>query len=103
MPVTPSGMKTIDIIRPLDKDFFFSSMRRHTRWTGDWSSDVCSSDLLDNASWVNVRLNRTLYVNGKPAVQFNLSLTQDALSSGNEQKVIRATEDLGAKKHDIIM
>src|SRR6266581_2868473 len=27
--------------------FFFSSRRRHTRWTGDWSSDVCSSDLVD--------------------------------------------------------
>src|SRR6266487_3161532 len=27
--------------------FFFSSRRRHTRWTGDWSSDVCSSDLDD--------------------------------------------------------
>src|SRR5690348_18298628 len=26
---------------------FFSSRRRHTRWTGDWSSDVCSSDLAD--------------------------------------------------------
>src|SRR5690348_17434635 len=25
--------------------FFFSGRRRHTRWTGDWSSDVCSSDL----------------------------------------------------------
>src|SRR5713226_7879260 len=23
----------------------FSSRRLHTRWTGDWSSDVCSSDL----------------------------------------------------------
>src|SRR6266446_2540372 len=32
--------------------FFFSSRRRHTRLQGDWSSDVCSSDLarwLDNA------------------------------------------------------
>src|SRR5690348_17664827 len=28
-----------------DSVFFFSSRRRHTRWTGDWSSDVCSSDL----------------------------------------------------------
>src|SRR5438876_5604672 len=28
--------------------FFFSSRRRHTIWTGDWSSDVCSSDLLDD-------------------------------------------------------
>src|SRR5574337_472797 len=26
--------------------FFFSSRRRHTRLSGDWSSDVCSSDLL---------------------------------------------------------
>src|SRR5437867_10575846 len=26
--------------------FFFSSRRRHTRSYGDWSSDVCSSDLI---------------------------------------------------------
>src|SRR5207248_8077689 len=26
--------------------FFFSSRRRHTRSYGDWSSDVCSSDLM---------------------------------------------------------
>src|SRR5256885_11806296 len=28
--------------------FFFSSRRRHTRLQGDWSSDVCSSDLFEN-------------------------------------------------------
>src|SRR5690606_19978943 len=28
--------------------FFFSSRRRHTRFSRDWSSDVCSSDLLEN-------------------------------------------------------
>src|ERR1022692_4971520 len=27
--------------------FFFASRRRHTRLQGDWSSDVCSSDLID--------------------------------------------------------
>src|SRR6266446_10945666 len=32
--------------------FFFSSRRRHTRLQGDWSSDVCSSDL---ASWPRCR------------------------------------------------
>src|SRR6266508_3972824 len=26
--------------------FFLSSRRRHTTWPRDWSSDVCSSDLL---------------------------------------------------------
>src|SRR5699024_11816183 len=29
--------------------FFFSSRRRHTRSKRDWSSDVCSSDLLGDA------------------------------------------------------
>src|SRR5437763_11601251 len=32
--------------------FFFSSRRRHTRYIGDWSSDVCSSDLIAGMSWV---------------------------------------------------
>src|SRR5690606_39647800 len=29
--------------------FFFSSRRRHTRFSRDWSSDVCSSDLFVRA------------------------------------------------------
>src|SRR2546422_10755208 len=29
--------------------FFFSSRRRHTRCSRDWSSDVCSSDLIPDA------------------------------------------------------
>src|SRR5437763_1253838 len=31
--------------------FFFSSRRRHTRYIGDWSSDVCSSDLRHRDLW----------------------------------------------------
>src|SRR6185369_8385896 len=34
--------------------FFFSSRRRHTRFKCDWSSDVCSSDLLFVAARVNL-------------------------------------------------
>src|SRR5690606_40048708 len=30
--------------------FFFSSRRRHTRFSRDWSSDVCSSDLTNRPS-----------------------------------------------------
>src|SRR5690606_18286563 len=30
--------------------FFFSSRRRHTRFSRDWSSDVCSSDLVEKDS-----------------------------------------------------
>src|SRR5437870_9235634 len=45
--------------------FFFSSRRRHTRWPRDWSSDVCSSDLvlfgggdvlINNIAWLARRL-----------------------------------------------
>src|SRR5262245_64690721 len=32
----------------VDRFFFFSSRRRHTRCLSDWSSDVCSSDLPPN-------------------------------------------------------
>src|SRR6266511_1240994 len=32
--------------------FFFSSRRRHTRFSRDWSSDVCSSDLIDAAEFI---------------------------------------------------
>src|SRR5256885_4362501 len=38
--------------------FFFSSRRRHTRLQGDWSSDVCSSDLNRGGGVVGIRLER---------------------------------------------
>src|SRR5256885_17263594 len=40
---------------PLRDFFFFSSRRRHTRLQGDWSSDVCSSDLkLDESHYAAI-------------------------------------------------
>src|SRR5437588_12651857 len=40
--------------------FFFSSRRRHTRSLCDWSSDVCSSDLLHRVTDHIAVINRTL-------------------------------------------
>src|SRR5256886_11413361 len=37
------GLSAMCVVRLV---FFFSSRRRHTRFDCDWSSDVCSSDLL---------------------------------------------------------
>src|SRR5690606_41079482 len=37
---------------------FFSSRRRHTRFSRDWSSDVCSSDLLEDLNRVEEYLER---------------------------------------------
>src|SRR6266446_8689340 len=38
--------------------FFFSSRRRHTRLQGDWSSDVCSSDLTFEGFHTSHNINR---------------------------------------------
>src|SRR5690606_39580882 len=38
--------------------FFFSSRRRHTRFSRDWSSDVCSSDLEQGGQEVPVELGQ---------------------------------------------
>src|SRR5205807_4648669 len=40
--------------------FFFSSRRRHTRLQGDWSSDVCSSDLAVSCTSTSPRVVLTI-------------------------------------------
>src|SRR3712207_2873233 len=40
--------------------FFFSSRRRHTRYWRDWSSDVCSSDLIRNRDTLIMTVTATL-------------------------------------------
>src|SRR5690606_39424293 len=47
--------------------FFFSSRRRHTRFSRDWSSDVCSSDLFTSAEDVaRLRGYANVVVNVRP-------------------------------------
>src|SRR5437762_4822316 len=46
--------------------FFFSSRRRHTRYIGDWSSDVCSSDL--PGRYDEFVRNRKLLVEGSKGI-----------------------------------
>src|SRR5256885_9043337 len=46
------------------KLFFFSSRRRHTRLQGDWSSDVCSSDLSTGTQ--NFPITKVSTRNAKP-------------------------------------
>src|SRR2546421_6504359 len=48
--------------------FFFSSRRRHTRSDRDWSSDVCSSDLLPLATQQEQRVVRGLSFDGNKAI-----------------------------------
>src|SRR5690606_16301177 len=49
--------------------FFFSSRRRHTRFSRDWSSDVCSSDLDENFSAAIPFLNNVLNSTGNASLK----------------------------------
>src|SRR5437879_10878639 len=62
--------------------FFFSSRRRHTRYIGDWSSDVCSSDLRAGAPapW-----NLERVVNLFPRLKERLQQVAGSLSGGEQQ------------------
>src|SRR5256885_5202984 len=63
--------------------FFFSSRRRHTRLQGDWSSDVCSSDLARR---------RHRYGNvGRPA-SFPPRVTQDPPSRRRSDSIRQARD-----------
>src|SRR5205807_3312697 len=53
--------------------FFFSSRRRHTRLQGDWSSDVCSSDLNRPISKDGERLMNRRVVAGLPGLALALA------------------------------
>src|SRR5690606_40710685 len=60
--------------------FFFSSRRRHTRFSRDWSSDVCSSDLPLRFALAKGALDArlTLRMAGAPGSMTTLSLTGTA-------------------------
>src|SRR5207249_5559675 len=65
--------------------FFFSSRRRHTRSKRDWSSDVCSSDLLTHcpSSRSKTAFLRFAGITGSPALVISsnhLGMTFNPLS-----------------------
>src|SRR5256884_5473190 len=55
----------------MSRIFFFSSRRRHTRCSRDWSSDVCSSDLFRAVSHRRsaVRGQQSLRALSRPSAQ----------------------------------
>src|SRR5690606_41123331 len=62
---------------------FFSSRRRHTRFSRDWSSDVCSSDLSGAAGTAGARSGIRQFLQGDaqfPALFFRHAVDeQDAV------------------------
>src|SRR5437764_5855867 len=67
--------------------FFFSSRRRHTRYIGDWSSDVCSSDL--TAREIIGKMGRLYHRSTKPggkAPAHEAAKVRTAATSGSQPK-----------------
>src|SRR5207248_5450535 len=52
---------------------FFSSIRRHTISYGDWSSDVCSSDLSTTGAKKNSRADRKRRLNSSTSTRVSSS------------------------------
>src|SRR5204863_4730924 len=65
--------------------FFFSSRRRHTRSLRDWSSDVCSSDLLAEIADVATAHGLWFHVDGAYGAPAALDATKRTLFAGLER------------------
>src|SRR5215510_11418864 len=64
--------------------FFFSSRRRHTRWPRDWSSDVCSSDLLGLEAHFRPRVGIDLSEEG----DLDLTREEEILQAGKAAALV---------------
>src|SRR5690606_8134235 len=78
--------------------FFFSSRRRHTRFSRDWSSDVCSSDLMRNKVKIAAKMNDSL-----PSFSINIQVKGDlgevdAPININDRKLLDKIEKKVEKK-----
>src|SRR5437763_10364915 len=88
--------------------FFFSSRRRHTRYIGDWSSDVCSSDLGDKRkelrpagrcahNWTSPVTSRS--EQPIPVTRFAITCETSTAPSKNRKSFSR---EMGAPQQDIL-
>src|SRR5690606_11056717 len=80
--------------------FFFSSRRRHTRFSRDWSSDVCSSDLdgVRMRGYIDLVLQdlvRDVKTGALPGDTFQLAVYSVALEEQFGHKVSRGDYWMG--------
>src|SRR6266446_7191774 len=83
--------------------FFFSSRRRHTRLQGDWSSDVCSSDLLGETSVCKYEDPQAEDCGGSADSEYLRALSHSSVhgySSSSLTKLFSESPDTQRHKHD---
>src|SRR5688500_1466806 len=74
--------------------FFFSSRRRHTRLQGDWSSDVCSSDLkavyeVDKAAGSNKKITTAKIEFEGKEIPRSIDVVSDGIIMSSEQNIMK--------------
>src|SRR5437867_10601879 len=67
--------------------FFFSSRRRHTRSYGDWSSDVCSSDLDGNTPGLHLEQRLEMAALGVRGLDSGEGETRPVRAEAGEDRV----------------
>src|SRR2546426_7142739 len=73
--------------------FFFSSRRRHTRLQGDWSSDVCSSDLKVCNLWLSHMFQSGTVKFDKKTQTFQaFPLPAGLVNEDSQQSMVRSEE-----------
>src|SRR2546427_11803949 len=78
--------------------FFFSSRRRHTRFDCDWSSDVCSSDLVD----VNIGSTAFAYASDRPKGRSQFGIAgMPEIKTCSERAELRSEERRVGKSVDL--
>src|SRR5688500_20386605 len=78
--------------------FFFSSRRRHTRLQGDWSSDVCSSDLSQRGKEGVERLSEVLAAVTKAGIRAERVRVDVSIARSEERRVGKEGRTTGATK-----
>src|SRR5205814_6243597 len=87
-------------VRRSGGSFFFSSRRRHTRCLSDWSSDVCSSDLLALLAPGAVHPDPSSFNNGdntasggRPYINGNREQSNNFLLDGMDNNQVSRSEE----------
>src|SRR2546429_6440190 len=83
--------------------FFFSSRRRHTRCSRDWSSDVCSSDLLAaDLTHVAAASKVRIEIDADRIPRFEGVTPVEAAGAGEEYEIVVTAPNIDTDRKSVV-